>query len=62
MQSFENKELKLGDKVGIIDGPFEGHKAIYQKMKKSTERASVLLDSIWKNTQATLSVHELEID
>lgn len=60
LQSIEKKELKQGDKVGIIDGPFEGHKAIYQKMK-STERVSVLLDIVGKNTQVTLSVHELEI-
>lgn len=60
LQSFEKKELKLGDKVDIIDGPFEGHKAAYQKMK-STERVSVLLDIVGKNTQVTLSVHELDI-
>ena len=60
LQSFEKKELKLGDKVEIIDGPFAGHKAIYQKMK-STERVSVLLDIVGKNTQVTLSVHELEM-
>lgn len=60
LQSLENKALKQGDKVEIIDGPFEGYKAIYQKMK-STERVSVLLDIVGKNTQVTLSVHELEI-
>ena len=59
-QISEKKELKQGDKVGIIDGPFEGHKAIYQKMK-SIDRVSVLLDIVGKNTQVTLSVHELEI-
>lgn len=60
LQSFEKKELKQGDKVDIIDGPFAGYKAIYQKMK-STERVSVLLDIVGKNTQVTLSVNELEI-
>ena len=60
LQSVEKKELKLGDKVEIINGPFEGYKAIYQKMQ-STERVSVLLDIVGKNTQVTLSVHELEI-
>ena len=60
LQSFEKKELKQGDLVDIIDGPFEGYKAIYQKMK-STERVSVLLDIVGKNTQVTLSMHELEI-
>ena len=60
LQSFEKKELKQGDKVEIIDGPFEGYKAIYQKMK-SSERVSVLLDIVGKNTQVTLSINELEI-
>ena len=59
LQSFEKNELQQGDKVEIIDGTFEGHKAIYQKMK-SSERVSVLLDIVGKNTQVTLSVHELE--
>jgi len=59
LQSIEKKELKKGDKVEIIDGPFEGYNAIYQKVK-STERVSVLLDIVGKNTQVTLSVHELE--
>lgn len=60
LQSIEKKELKQGDKVEIIDGPFQGHNAIYQKMK-SAERVSVLLDIVGKNTQVTLSIHELEI-
>lgn len=60
LQSVEEKEFKQGDKVAIIDGLFEGYKAVYQKMK-STERVSVLLDIVGKNTQVTLSVHELEI-
>ena len=60
LQSTDKKVLKQGDKVEIIDGPFEGYQAIYQKMK-NTERVSVLLDIVGKNTQVTLSVHELEI-
>mgnify|MGYP006163422325 CR=1 FL=1 len=60
LQPYEKNELKQGDKVAIIDGPFEGYKAIYQKMK-STERVSVLLVIVGKNIQVTLSVHELEI-
>ena len=34
LQSFEKNELKQGDKIDIIDGPFEGHKAVYQKNEK----------------------------
>ena len=60
LQLIENKKLKFGDKVEIIGGPFEGCKAIYQKMR-SAERVSVLLDIVEKNTQVTLSVHEREI-
>ena len=60
LQAFEKKELKQGDKVEIIGGHFQGYKAVYQKMK-STDRVSVLLDIVGKNTQVTLSVHELEI-
>ena len=60
LQVIQKKELLIGDSVEIIDGPFAGHKAIYQGMK-SSERVSVLLDIVGKNTQVTLSVHELEI-
>lgn len=60
LQIINKKELAFGDKVQIVDGPFEGYQAVYQKMK-STERVSVLLDIVGKNTQVTLSVHELEI-
>ena len=60
LQSIEKKELNQGNEVVIKGGPFEGYKAIYQGMK-STERVSVLLDIVGKNTQVTLSVHELEI-
>ncbi len=60
LQLFEKKKLKLGDKVEIIDGPFEGYKAIYQKIK-SADRVSVLLDIVGKNTQVILNTHEIEI-
>lgn len=60
IQSIKTKELKPGEQVEIINGPFAGYKAIYQKMK-SAERVSVLLDIVGKNTQVSLSVHELEI-
>lgn len=59
LQSIEKKELKSGDKVEIIDGPFEGYKAIYQRMK-SSERVTVLLDLVGKNTQVTLGIDELD--
>lgn len=60
LQVHGKKELKQGDKVEVIAGPFEGYIAIYQQMK-NTERVSVLLDIVGKNTQVTMSVEELEI-
>lgn len=60
LQIIEEKELKPGDKVDIIDGAFEGYKAIYKQMK-SADRVSVLLDIVGKNTQVILGIHELEI-
>lgn len=60
LQSFEKREFKQGDKIGIISGPFEGYKAVFQKMKNA-ERVSILLDIVGNNAQVTLSVHELEI-
>ena len=60
IDNLKKNELKQGDKVEIINGPFEGRNAVYQKMK-STERVSVLLDIVGINTQVILSVHELEI-
>lgn len=60
LQSTEKTELKPGDIVAIIDGPFEGYKAVFQKMK-STERVYVLLDIVGKNTKVMLNCHELEM-
>ena len=60
LQSLEKKELIQGDKVEIVEGLFEGYKAIFQKMK-SADRVSVLLDLVGKNTQVTLSMDRLEI-
>lgn len=60
LQCVAKKELKCGDKVAIISGPFDGYNAVFQKMKNS-ERVAVLLDIVGKNTPVTLSMHELEI-
>ena len=59
-QLIEKKEMKQGDKVEIIDGPFSGYKAIYNK-RKSVERVTVLLDIIGKRSEITISEHDLQL-
>ena len=67
LQSHEDSEgvqpatqkLNQGDKVTIIDGPFAGMEGVYQQLKGS-ERVAVLLDIVGKNTQVTLSMHDLQ--
>lgn len=58
-QDIEKKEIKTGDKVTIIDGPFSGYSGIYNK-KKSAERVTVLLDIVGKQSELTLSEHDLQ--
>lgn len=57
-QNIEKKEMKAGDKVNIIDGPFAGYTGIYNK-KKSTERVTILLDIVGKQSEVTISEHDL---
>ncbi len=54
------KEMKVGDKVEIIDGPFAGYHGIYNK-KKSTERVSILLDIVGKRSEVNISEHDLQL-
>ncbi len=57
-QEIEKKEMKAGDKVKIIDGPFAGYSGIYNK-KKSTERVIILLGIVGKRSEITISEHDL---
>ncbi len=57
-QEIEKREMKMGDRVSIIDGPFAGYSGIYNK-KKSTERVSILLDIVGKRSEVTISQHDL---
>jgi len=59
-QQIEHKQLKNGDSINIIDGPFVGQQGIFQAMKGS-DRVLVLLNIIGKNTPATLSIHNLQL-
>ncbi len=54
----EKKEIKSGDRVEIIGGPFAGYQGIYNK-KKSTERVTILLNIIGKQSEVTISEHDL---
>ncbi len=57
-QETEKKEMKAGDKVNIINGPFTGYSGLYNK-KKSTERVTILLDIVGKRSEVTISEHDL---
>lgn len=59
-QETRSKEIKTGDKVEIIDGPFSGYQGIYCK-KKSAERVTILLDIIGKQSAITICEHNLKL-
>jgi len=59
-QEIEKKEIKAGDKVIIIGGPFAGYSGIYNK-KKSAERVMVLLDIVGNRSELTMSEHDLQL-
>jgi len=60
IQRMIQKNIMLGDKVTIIDGPLAGYQGIYQQ-QKSAERVVVLVDLVGKNTLLNISVHDLQI-
>jgi transcriptional antiterminator RfaH len=60
IQRMIQKNIMLGDKVTIIDGPLAGYQGIYQQ-QKSAERVAVLVDLVGKNTLLNISVHDLQI-
>ena len=60
LQQTKSVELKTGDQVKILEGPFAGLHGIYQQ-QKSAERVAVLLDIVGRNTELTLSIHDLHI-
>ena len=59
-QDIEKKEMKLGDKVNIINGPFTGYSAIYNK-NKNAERVTVLLKIVGNRSELTISEHDLQL-
>ncbi|MDR1057385.1 MAG: transcription/translation regulatory transformer protein RfaH [Coxiellaceae bacterium] len=61
LQPNPSSKLTPGDKVMIINGPFTGQEGIYQRLKGS-ERVEILLDILGKDTQITLSTHDLQIE
>jgi len=60
IQSLKQKNLMLGDKVTIVDGPLAGYQGIYQQ-QKSAERVAVLVDLVGKNTLLSINVHDLQL-
>jgi transcriptional antiterminator RfaH len=59
LQQLQEPELKAGDKVTVLEGPFAGYQGIYQQ-HQSRERVAILMDIVGKNTLMTISVHELQ--
>ena len=59
-QDIEKKEMKPGDKVNIINGPFTGYSVIYNK-NKSAERVTVLLNIVGKPSELTICEHDLQL-
>lgn len=59
LQQLQEPELKKGDRVTVLEGPFAGYQGIYQQ-HQSKERVAILMDIVGKNTLLTISVHELQ--
>ncbi len=59
-QEIEKKEMKAGDTINVIDGPFIGQQGIFQ-YSKDAERVAVLLDVVGKNTRVILNMNELQL-
>lgn len=60
LQTNVEKQMQLGDKVIVLDGPFAGYQGVFQQAK-STERVAILLDIVGRNTAVTLSMHDLRL-
>jgi transcriptional antiterminator RfaH len=56
----DEKQLRSGDKIMVLDGPFAGYQGIFQSTK-SAERIAILLDIVGRNIAVTLSMHDLRI-
>lgn len=54
------KSWHPGDKIVVLDGPFAGYQGIFQEAK-SAERVAILLEIVGRNTQVTLSMHDLKL-
>ena len=52
------KLFESGEKVRIIDGPFQGWEAIYQT-ESADQRAMVLLDMLGKSNSLKFELHQL---
>ncbi len=60
LQRFVPKSWKQGEAVEIEQGPFAGYRCIFQA-ERSTDRVTVLMDIVGKQTRATLLKQDLQI-
>ena len=60
LQDNIEKQLQLGDKVMVLDGPFAGYQGVFQQAT-GAERVAILLDIVGRNTAVTLSMHDLKL-
>lgn len=60
LQDNVEKQLQVGDKVMVLDGPFAGYQGVFQQAK-GAERVAILLDIVGRNTAVTLSMHDLKL-
>ncbi len=52
--------LKEGDQIEIIDGPFQGNKAIVQKADKHSKKIEVLVRIFQKETKLELNANQVK--
>jgi len=60
LQRSNPKSWKPGEVVEIEQGPFAGYRCIFQA-ERSTDRVSVLMDIVGKQTRATLLRQDLQV-
>lgn len=54
------KDLKQGDHVVIIDGPFAGYEAVFDMRLSASDRVQVLLHWLGREMKTSLSVNAIE--
>lgn len=60
LHRIHSTELKEGNSVQVLEGPFTGYQGIYQA-QTSTDRAVILLDVVGKHTRVMVDRHHLKL-